>query len=45
MSNGASRAPQEMRMDLAVLPETDCQGLFHFYEKTGIEFQNYFVAN
>lgn len=27
MSNGARRAPQEIRMDFAVLPETNCQGL------------------
>ena len=28
MSKGESRAPQEIRMDFAVLPETSCQGLF-----------------
>ncbi|OUN06756.1 hypothetical protein B5G40_15980 [Flavonifractor sp. An9] len=29
MSNTARRAPQEIRMDFAVLPETSCQGLFN----------------
>jgi len=29
MSKGASLAPQEIRIDLAVLPETKCQGLFN----------------
>ena len=29
ISNGASRAPQEIRMDLAVLPVAICQGLFN----------------
>ena len=29
MSNGASLAPQEIRIDFAVLPETKCQGLFN----------------
>jgi hypothetical protein len=29
MSNGANRAPQEIRILLAVLPETNCQGFFH----------------
>lgn len=29
MSNGASRAPQEIRMDLAVLPVAACQGNFN----------------
>ena len=29
LSKGASRAPQEIRIDLAVLPETKSQGLFH----------------
>ena len=28
LSNGANLAPQEIRIDLAVLPETSCQGLF-----------------
>ena len=28
ISKGASLAPQETRMDLAVFPETKCQGLF-----------------
>jgi len=28
MSNGASLAPQLIKIDLAVLPETSCQGLF-----------------
>ena len=28
VAQGASRAPQEMRMDFKVLPETSCQGLF-----------------
>ena len=29
MSNTARRAPQEIRIDLAVFPETKSQGLFH----------------
>ena len=29
MSKGASLAPQEIRIDFAVLPETNCQGLFN----------------
>jgi hypothetical protein len=29
MSKGASLAPQEIKIDLAVLPETKSQGLFH----------------
>ena len=29
ISKGASLAPQEIRMDFAVLPETSCQGLCH----------------
>ncbi|EDM98341.1 hypothetical protein BACCAP_03852 [Pseudoflavonifractor capillosus ATCC 29799] len=29
MSKGASREPQEIRIDFAVLPETSCQGLFN----------------
>jgi hypothetical protein len=33
MSNGASLAPQEIRIDLAVLPETKCQGLIHHFTK------------
>jgi hypothetical protein len=33
MSKGASLAPQEMRMDFAVLPETKSQGLFHQIQK------------
>ena len=33
MSKGASRAPQEIRMDFAVLPVTFCQGLFHRLKK------------
>lgn len=28
MSKGANLAPQEIRIDFAVLPETSCQGLF-----------------
>ena len=28
MSNGANLAPQEIRIDFAVFPETKCQGLF-----------------
>ena len=32
ISNGASLAPHEIRIDLAVFPVTTCQGLFnHFY--------------
>ena len=33
MSNGASLAPQLIKIDLAVLPETNCQGLFHQIHK------------
>jgi hypothetical protein len=33
MSKGASRAPQEIRMDFAVFPETNCQGFFHQIHK------------
>ena len=33
MSNGANLAPQEIRIDLAVLPETNCQGLFNQIHK------------
>ena len=33
LSKGASLAPQEMRMDFAVLPETKSQGLFHQIHK------------
>ena len=29
MSKGASLAPQEIRIDFAVFPETKCQGLFN----------------
>lgn len=29
MSKGARRAPQEIRIDFKVLPETSCQGLFN----------------
>jgi len=29
MSKGASLAPQEIKIDLAVFPETKSQGLFH----------------
>ena len=29
MSKGASREPQEIRIDFAVLPEMSCQGLFN----------------
>ncbi len=29
MSNGASLAPQDIRIDFVVLPETNCQGLFN----------------
>lgn len=37
ISKGARRAPQDTKMDFAVLPETICQGLFnHFFAK--IEF-------
>jgi hypothetical protein len=28
MSNGANLAPQLIRIDFAVFPETSCQGLF-----------------
>ena len=34
MSNGASRAPQEIKIDLAVLPETKSQGLFSSNSQT-----------
>jgi hypothetical protein len=33
MSKGERRAPQEIRMDFAVLPETNCQGLFNQIHK------------
>jgi hypothetical protein len=33
ISKGASLAPQEIKMLLAVLPETNCQGLFHQIQK------------
>jgi len=33
MSKGASRAPQEIKMLFAVLPETNCQGLFNQIHK------------
>jgi len=33
MSKGASLAPQEIRIDFAVLPETNCQGLFNQIHK------------
>ena len=33
MSKGERRAPQEIRMDFAVLPETKSQGLFHQIQK------------
>jgi len=33
ISNGASLAPQEIRILLAVLPETNCQGLFNQIHK------------
>ncbi|RHQ54981.1 hypothetical protein DWY36_16825 [Firmicutes bacterium AF25-13AC] len=33
ISKGARRAPQEIRIDFAVLPETSCQGLFNQIHK------------
>jgi len=33
MSKGASLAPQEIKIDLAVFPETKSQGLFHQIQK------------
>jgi hypothetical protein len=33
MSKGASRAPQLIKIDFAVLPETNCQGLFNQIHK------------
>jgi len=33
MSNGAKRAPQLIRMEERVLPETNCQGLFNQIHK------------
>ena len=33
MSNGARRAPQEIKMLFAVLPDTNCQGLFYQIQK------------
>jgi hypothetical protein len=33
ISKGASLAPQEIKMLLAVLPETKSQGLFHQIQK------------
>ncbi|RHQ07037.1 hypothetical protein DW987_18095 [Ruminococcus sp. AM50-15BH] len=35
ISKGASLAPQEIRIDFAVLPETNCQGLFNQIHKKG----------
>ena len=35
ISKGASLAPQEIKMLLAVLPETNCQGLFNQIHKKG----------
>ncbi|RGF41342.1 hypothetical protein DXA32_02325 [Subdoligranulum sp. OF01-18] len=35
ISKGARRAPQEIRIDFAVLPETNCQGLFNQIHKKG----------
>ena len=34
MSKGERRAPQEIRMDFAVLPETNCQGLLIKFTKS-----------
>ena len=33
MSNGASLAPHEIKIDFAVFPETKSQGLFHQIQK------------
>jgi len=33
MSKGASLEAQEIRIDLAVFPETDCQGFFNQIHK------------
>jgi len=33
MSKGASLEAQEIRIDFAVFPETNCQGLFHQIHK------------
>lgn len=43
MSNGARRAPQEIKMLFAVLPETKCQRLFsthtfHCMKKATVDF-------
>ena len=45
MSKGASRAPQEIRIDFAVLPETSCQGLFNqIHKKATKKCQKHFHA-
>ena len=41
MSNGARRAPQEIKMLFAVLPETKSQGLFHQIHKEGEQLSVY----
>jgi len=33
MSNGANLAPQLIKIDFAVFPETNCQGLFNQIHK------------
>jgi len=33
ISKGARRAPQEILIDLAVLPDANCQGLFYQIQK------------
>ncbi|ACR77320.1 Hypothetical protein EUBREC_3594 [Agathobacter rectalis ATCC 33656] len=43
ISNGASLAPQEIKIDFAVLPETKCQRLFsthtfHCMKKATVDF-------
>ena len=43
MSKGASLAPQEINMLLAVFPETSCQGLFNqIHEK--VTNKRFFIA-
>ncbi|WP_218777869.1 hypothetical protein, partial [Enterococcus faecium] len=35
ISKGASLAPQDIRIDLAVFPETCCKGLFYIFSILG----------
>ena len=42
MSNGARRAPQEIKMLLAVLPDASCQGLFGKFD---IDLSRYWLRS